>query len=224
MAKLKDYSPFKKKMDELKRQITVIRDNTVTKVSNEITTSINHYSSKTWDNHLEKILDLIYKGLIEVYSNTKQVLRNTYHKLPENRDIKNIGDLLYNKDGLTLDERCKNYWDIAKVKLQSNESNQAELQQLKITLINQFYKIINTEMNFVKSNVKRINKPLNASMLIIEAGECDGQDHPACVGGEYPADELVDLPPYHPNCDCDYYWEVTDDLDDKEDLDLENEE
>ena len=55
-------------------------------------------------------------------------------------------------------------------------------------------------------------------MLVIESG-CDN-----CPGGEYPADEAVELPPYHPNCGCCYYYIVTDDEDDINDLDLETEE
>ena len=53
---------------------------------------------------------------------------------------------------------------------------------------------------------------------IIESG-CDN-----CEGGEYPADEDVTLPPYHPYCNCQWYWDYTDSEDDINDLDLEIEE
>lgn len=213
-----DYPPFKQKMNELKTQTLHIRDNTVNKVSYEITKAVNHYDTKSWQDNLTNVLNIIYHGLADVYGHTKTTLRKTYHRLPENKNIQNIGDLLYNGDGLTLDERCQQYWDAAEKKIKQGSNNQ----DIIVALTNAFYKIINTEMNFVRSNVKRMNKPLNASYIIIEGGECEGKDHPPCDGGEFDADELIDLPPYHPNCDCDY-WYVTDNNDEDDDLEeIEN--
>lgn len=71
----------------------------------------------------------------------------------------------------------------------------------------------------MESAVKKLKKPNRPSMLIIEAGCGD-----LCQGGEYAADENVDLPPFHPNCQCIWYFDETDDSDDIEDLELEVEE
>ena len=73
--------------------------------------------------------------------------------------------------------------------------------------------------NFVvESKLKKIKKPNNASLLVIESG-CE-----LCEGGEFPPDEDVVLPPFHPYCNCTYYYEITDSEDDINDLDLEIEE
>jgi muramoyltetrapeptide carboxypeptidase len=70
--------------------------------------------------------------------------------------------------------------------------------------------------NFTIENfVKAKQKPLEGYMLIIESG-CD-----TCTGGEYPADEDVTLPPFHPNCNCTFYYELTDNKDDINDLELD---
>ena len=79
-------------------------------------------------------------------------------------------------------------------------------------------RILFTESRVVESKLKKFKKPKNASMLIIESG-CD-----LCEGGEYPPDEDIQLPPFHPYCNCIHYYDITDDEDDIHDLDLEIEE
>ena len=59
------------------------------------------------------------------------------------------------------------------------------------------------------------NKVGKLSQLVIienSGGDCDG---------EWPADEAI-LPPYHPNCCCQAYYDDTDNEDDIKDLELEN--
>ena len=79
-------------------------------------------------------------------------------------------------------------------------------------------RILFTESRVVESKIKEFKKPTNASMHIVESG-CD-----LCTGGEYPPDEDIQLPPFHPNCNCTHYYETTDNEDDINDLDLELEE
>ena len=101
--------------------------------------------------------------------------------------------------------------------LDNEESNNNHI-NVQNYLINMYDRILFTESRVVESKIKEFKKPINASMLIIESG-CEN-----CVGGEYPPDEDIQLPPFHPNCNCTHYYETTDDEDDINDLDLEIEE
>ena len=76
-------------------------------------------------------------------------------------------------------------------------------------------RILFTESRVVESKVKKMKKPIDATLLVIESG-CD-----LCQGGEYPPDADVELPPFHPYCNCTYYYETAE-VDDITDLDLEN--
>ena len=167
-----------------------------------------------WDKGQEEILDLIYESLVETYSIMGAGLKKIYRRVPEFK-VNKIGDLTYNKDGMTLEERVKSHWDWGKNVLASQDY---DVFDIKCSLINKYERILFTETKVVEGKVKANKKPENASMLIIESG-CEN-----CPGGEYSADESVELPPYHPNCSCCYYYIVTDDEDDIHDLDLEIEE
>ena len=76
-------------------------------------------------------------------------------------------------------------------------------------------RILFTESRVVESKVKKMKKPIDATLLVIESG-CD-----LCQGGEYPPDADVELPPFHPYCNCTYYYETAE-VDDIADLDLES--
>lgn len=171
---------------------------------------------------IEIIKEFIYKILTKIYKLVSSELRKIYKEIDE-FDVKNILELTFEKDGKTLDERIEQYLEELADRYEANysETNDA-FEAAALTFIylkSKFDRIIITESFHMESQVKKLKKPVNASMLIIEAGCGD-----LCQGGEYSADENVDLPPFHPNCQCIWYFDETDDSDDIEDLELEVEE
>lgn len=165
------------------------------------------------------VIDFIYNILSEVYKITSSELKKLYSQIKD-FDIENILELTFNDDGKTLNQRVESYIKEIPDHYEMNYTKTND--HLKATSLTFSYikskidRIIYTESYQIESQVKKIKKPIRASLLIIEAGCGD-----LCQGGEYPADEDVDLPPFHPNCQCIWYYDETDDLDDIEDLDLE---
>ena len=206
----------------MRKEIDKSREYYFEKIVNVILTNVKNYNSDSWDKSLNKIIDLFYDSLTETYSITIKNLKKCYKKLPD-FSIDNIFDLTYSKDGKTIEERLTGYWVEGKKRLNQNHFNAKDeelghvdsIDEVAEYLIDKYDRISITETRIIEAKLKEKKKPLNAEMLIIESG-CD-----ICQGGEYAADENVDLPPYHPNCQCTYYWVVTDDEDDIHDLDLE---
>lgn len=160
----------------------------------------------------QDILNLVYSSLSNIYSLISNDLKEMYSKVAE-FNINQISDLTYQKDGKTLEERITNHIDYIK----DNKDNE---QLIKNYAIQSFDTLLHTESMYLKNKLMYNKIRPVASVLIIEAGnDC------AEYGGEFPADEDVPLPPYHPNCQCvSYYIEETDNEDDIKDLDLEVEE
>ena len=156
----------------------------------------------------EDIISIIYSSLEQVYSVIISFLKDTYSHLKD-FDVQDIKSLTYQDDGKTIEDRVESYLK--------------ETRGVVSTLYD-FDLLLRNESRIIKRAIieKRV-KPI-ASILIIE---CEEEDcHLGCdqYAGEYPADEPIDLPPYHPNCNCTYYFVETDNEDDIEDLDLEVEE
>ena len=204
----------RQKIHKLREEIDLIREQDFEKIVSFILKALKEYQNNamSWDNLYFEVEDLFYKSFEGVYKSMNIGLEGIYKQLKE-FSVEDISDLTYHLDGKTIEERLKEYWDESKKRLDNKENPE----DVKTYLINKYDCILNTETRIIESRIKNYRKPLNAAMLIIEhSSGC-----PDCPGGEYAADENVDLPPFHPNCQCTYYWVVTDDEDDIHDLDLE---
>lgn len=201
---------MKAKMKALRQAIDANIDEYLQKTTKVILSATKSYPNN-WDKTYDKIEELFYEFLTKVYKNVNIHLKSIYRNLPE-LDIKNIFDLTYDIDGKHITERLKEYWSEAEKNLASNPDNLISVQNY---LINMYDRILFTESRVVESKVKKMKKPIDATLLVIESG-CD-----LCQGGEYPPDADVELPPFHPYCNCTYYYETAE-ADDIADLDLEN--
>lgn len=201
---------MKAKMKALRQAIDANIDEYLQKTTKVILSATKSYPND-WDKTYDKIEELFYEFLTKVYKNVNIHLKSIYRNLPE-LDIKNIFDLTYDIDGKHITERLKEYWGEAEKNLASNPDNLINVQNY---LINMYDRILFTESRVVESKVKKMKKPIDATLLVIESG-CD-----LCQGGEYPPDADVELPPFHPYCNCTYYYETAE-ADDIADLDLEN--
>lgn len=174
-----------------------------------ILVAINYSEDKiNYNDAVNNILDLFTDSLSETYLIVSQDLKTIY-PMTKAFEPKDILDLTYHQDGKTLLDRIKDY-------LSSTKD--------KISLINKFSMLLENETKIIKGLVIKMKISPVASILVIECneGECNfGCDQYA---GEYPADEQIPLPPYHPNCSCSFYYIETDDIDEIEELDTEVEE
>ena len=161
------------------------------------------------------VRNYIWESLEETYSLSSKMVKEIYDLSSQKIDLKN---LTYDGDGQTLDERLTKYFsEILDYLLEHKEKSDWDLvkRNLRVRLL----LILDTETQTVKTKV--INRKVEAHCEFGEVlpGEC-------CPGsgGIYPVDEL-DLPPFHPNCECEvvYYEELTDSEEEIEDLELEAE-
>lgn len=159
------------------------------------------------------VRNYIWESLEETYSLSNKMVKEIYDLSSKKIDLKN---LTYDGDDQTLDERLTKYFsEILDYLLKNKEKSDWDLvkRNLRVRLL----LILDTETQTVKTKV--INRKVEAHCEFAEVlpGEC-------CPGsgGIYPVDEL-DLPPFHPNCECEvvYYEELTDSEEEIEDLELE---
>lgn len=142
-----------------------------------------------------KILKLIYKFLEGLLSLDLQEIKKIYKTFNEEK-ILNLDNLLYHKDGKTLEERI-HYWFETYSKEQLTE------------LFFHLCLILDTESMQLITNV--IKEKTKVEYVEISSGECDTCGGEVIEGVENI--ENVALPPYHPYCGCHAYFYEEYDLD-----------
>lgn len=211
---------IKQKIYELEDALNKHVDNTLIEITKKAIQSIEEYienkNNDKWLENFSEIKEIFYKSFIETYSLTDEYIQETYSEVAD-FNIDNIDDLTYREDGKTFDQRLFEHWKDTKKEIDDIVFYE-EIKIVKIHLISKLEKILRTEVRHISNAVKKHKHPLNeAYILVIESG-CEN-----CEGGEYPPDEDIPWPPYHPYCRCVAYWEVASE-DDINDLDLELEE
>lgn len=139
----------------------------------------------------ESLTNLIYGSLENSLSITLTHARQMYKSFDENKII-NLKDLLYSKDGKTLEERIHGWM---------TEENVMNLfYHLCLILDTETFQIIHQTIK-EKVNVDYVE--------IVGDGGCD-----TCADycdGEVYKEEEIELPPYHPGCMCEViYYEKED--------------
>lgn len=217
---------------KLTKENLEIAENNLELMHQTISEAIKDYkkflSRGKWNEKEKKIEDIFYDSLTQSYEKTVKSVNSIYEDVKE-FDIKNVFQITYKKDGLTLQERIKNYWAEAWSQLQEYKHEIPEDEELKIKLYLDYYldRLLNNETKIIESSVKKNKPPVSAGIIYIDAiCTCDlDNGYAPCdcdsYGGEYPIGEEPDLPPYHPECTCSWWYEETDDQDEQEDLDLE---
>ena len=143
----------------------------------------------------EEILNSLTDTMTYVLKEIEKLYPNSYDK---NAKI-NLEKLLYNKDGLTLNQRIDNWF-----KEEENEQNLAYHMRL----------ILRTETEQIIPRI--IQTKLTRNKIYVEilegGGECSTGICSEYADGEaYPEDE-IELPPYHPDCECQAIFYDIDDL------------
>ena len=162
---------------------------------------------------LQYILDLIYKCLEEIYSNTASKLDILYKDL-KSFEITNLFDLTYQKDGKIIEERVEEYLqEVFQIK------NPIDAKQL---ISFKFYRLMRTEVSHLETMIKKNKISISANVMVIE-GSCNCNGICDQYIGVYAINENIEYPPYHPNCTCINYYDQTDNIDDIEDNNIEQE-
>jgi hypothetical protein len=171
-------------------------------------------NEKIWLDNRNDIYNIFFDSFAQTYKLTSTSLKQIYPDRLQKFKISNILNLTYREDGKDFEERFYEYFEDAKKQLKAGESFKKVYKFLAYKL----ERTLITETRFIETAVKKNSKPEDPTgyIWIIDSGNCEG-----CEGGKFSDDEIVSFPPFHPNCQCVAWYELTDDPDDIADLDLE---
>ena len=155
------------------------------------------------DRFLDEVEYRILQSLEETYAITSAAARKLYGIKSERLQDGEIEELMYSKDGKTLRERLETHYDNAE-----NRSNSTEYFRNRVVLI------VDTETLTVSNTVihGKLNKEATYAE-VIGVGDCSEVEEGDCeywiAKGKMPIEELSELPPFHPDCECEviYYFE-----------------
>lgn len=155
------------------------------------------------EDFLNHIQEMILESLEETYSITSAAARKLYNIKAERLKDGEIEELMYSKDGKELYERLEEHYNNS-----IERDNPSEYFRNRIILI------MDTETLTVSNAVLhgKLNKKAQFVEVIGEA-DCWEENGGLCEywisQGKIPIEELTELPPYHPDCECMvvYYFE-----------------
>ena len=151
----------------------------------------------SWETFYPYIETLIYNSLEETYGITIKAAKEIYGiKFKETIDEETLEDLTYSKDGKSLEERIKEHYEEAVKK--DNPT---------LYFYNRIVLIMDTETSYATNHVIHGKvKKYATHVEILEQPECMDEPGSECeywvLKGKMPIEELEELPPYHPDCDC----------------------
>ena len=151
-------------------------------------------------NGLEK---LIFDSLTETYAITAAAVKKIYGiKFNETINQETLEKLTYSKDGQTLEQRIHKHYDEAVKK--DNPT---------LYFYNRMVLIMDTETLYASNHV--IHGKLNkyaTHVEVINANEDFCLEYESCEywvsKGKMPIEELDELPPYHPDCECEVIYYI----------------
>ena len=196
--------------NELNSILDKKRDSYLEKISSTINKAVKKSDDKKlWKESYDKIVDLIYAALTDTYLETVTVLRNIYINISD--ETLNIEDFIYKDDDITLPQRVEKYWDEAASLLKNPET---DIQEISLYLLNMYDRILDNEIQNIKTGVKKAKKPENIDNLIpiIEIIHRDNCECVTCnlLEGFYLEDDEPILPPFHIECGCDWHKDFYD--------------
>lgn len=157
----------------------------------------------SWDT-FSPVMNIIYDSLASTYSITAKAAEKIYNiTFTDKIDEDTLEKLTYSADGKSLVERLEEHFN-----------NAIEKDNPKDYLYNRIVLIMDTETLYASNHVihgKLKRKAKYAEVININDDCCD--QHPECEywlkQGKIPIEELDELPPYHPDCECEviYYFE-----------------
>lgn len=204
---------------ELNSTLDKKKDNYLEEISKTINKAIKQHEDKDlWKDSCDKITDLMYAALTDTYLETVITLRNVYINISD--ETLDIEDFIYKDDDITLPQRIKKYWDEAASFLKNPET---DTQEISLYLLNMYDRILDNEMQNIKTGVKEAKKIKDTGDLIpiieiIHSDTCGCED---CniLEGFYLEDDDPGHPPFHIGCQCEWWWDLYD-PNDPQDLEI----
>ena len=187
--------------EKLFLEINKLEDKYISKISSILISSIKKSKNKNseeiieiWNKAEKEIIDLIYQMLEKVYAYILKFIKKYYPKAESERmDIK---DLIWDKDGKTIEDRVKIYCDFAKEYL--TLIGDAKNEELRETLIYNFMRITQTENTTIFHTFLKEKISKHYKYGYISNGKCEC----CATGGVIKPVADIKWPPRHPLCSC----------------------
>ena len=196
------------KTKKLNKEIQKIYDTYFEILSNEL---IKYYNNdcKNFSEFSDQVESIILEMLEEVYSTTSSGVKSIY-KIKKDLPVSKIAT--FSADGKTLTDRVYIWFSKASENFVADKLQ--ALQKLEV--------ITKTEALYQQQLVMydKIQGLAEFGIVVNGGGDCK-EGICSEYEGECPIGELI-FPPYHPNCQCYVIYEITDDPQEIEDLDLED--
>ena len=212
---------------KLRKQIEQEKEKSFEKIVRYVNRNFNSQSQEEFVNH---IFDLILNSLEKTYSLTAAAAKEIYNIQDNNIEDIDINKLTYSQDGQSLIDRLNKHYIRTKEKQQQFKLELIGLEKVDegdldkhdvvvgenailLYLDGCYYRVLNTESSYLSNQVlyQKIKK-LAHHAEICGIGECTEKDGSPCEEwirmGKMPIEDLVELPPYHPNCECEVIYYI----------------
>ena len=192
--------------DEMRKEINESKDQYLETLFKNIRSYFeNPEDTRDKEEFIADLEDIIYDSLTKTYAITAKAVEKIYDiTFTEKIDDDTLRKLTYSSDGKTLNDRLNIHYDNA---INRDDSP-------TIYLRNRIALIMDTETLYSSNHVIHGKLKRKAKYVeVININEDCCEEHPECEywlkRGKIPIEELAELPPYHPDCECEviYYFE-----------------
>lgn len=190
--------------DKMRENISISKDNYLESMFKYIKAYFSMDKSLwSWETFYPALEMMIFESLTKTYSITAAAAKAIYGiEFNEMPDRDTLEKLTYSKDGKTLEERMKIHFEVA-IK-RDNPS---------LYYYNRLVLVMDTETLYASNHVIHGKlKKYATHVEVIGSPECSDEDEGLCEyyvsKGKMPIEELDELPPYHPDCECEVIYYI----------------
>lgn len=157
----------------------------------------------SWEIFYPSLETLIFDCFTETYAITATAVKSIYGiQFKDKIDLGSLKELTYSEDGKTLEERIYKHFKEA---MKKNNSI--------LYFYNRIVLIIDTETLYISNHVIHGKlKKYATHVEVIGSPDCDIENNGMCEyyisKGKMPIEELEELPPYHPDCECEVIYYI----------------
>lgn len=157
----------------------------------------------SWETFYPALETMIFESLTKTYSITIAAAKAIYGiEFNERLDRDTLEKLTYSQDGKTLEERMKIHFETA-----IKRDNPA------LYYYNRTVLVMDTETLYASNHVIHGKlKKYATEVEVVGSPECSDEDEGLCEyyvsKGKMPIEELDELPPYHPDCECEVIYYI----------------
>lgn len=190
--------------DKMRENISISKDNYLESMFKYIKAYFSMDKSLwSWETFYPALEMMIFESLTKTYSITAAAAKAIYGiEFNEMPDRDTLEKLTYSKDGKTLEERMEIHFEAA-IK-RDNPS---------LYYYNRLVLVMDTETLYASNHVIHGKlKKYATHVEVIGSPECSDEDEGLCEyyvsKGKIPIEELDELPPYHPDCECEVIYYI----------------